>query len=274
MMPTTWSPLGWHIRRAVGGGTPAPVIPDAANLRGYLEGDNLDGANNSTLVNGNPVGSVVNLGTLGGTFAQGTLANQPLFSTTAGPGGTKSALVFDGTDFLVSSLAASAWSFLHDGTGATIYSVVRTNASAIGTIVSTATGTAINRGVGHRYTTLFTTSYFMSDGAALQIVTSGAAASVVNGNFNLFTSTLSSADTPDANLYANGVMTGAGADAAAFSALAPANTLTIGATPVGGSGLVGPVRRIMIFQGSHSPATQAAVLAYMQGLDAVTYPAP
>lgn len=253
----------------------APVnpIPDAANLRGYMEGNNFDGANNGLLANGDPVGGavpVVNLGTLGGTFTQGTVANQPLFSTTAGPGGSKPAITLDGTDFLVSSLPASSWTFLHDGTGATIYSVVKTSASAVGTLVATGTGGNTSRGVVHRNNTTFRASYFMSDGSVAAVNTNAASATITNGSFDAFISTLSAASL---DLYVNGpsVMT---AVPLSVSALAPAASLNIGATSAGANGVNGAYRRAMIFQGVHDATMRAAVIAYMQGLDAVTYPAP
>lgn len=265
-----WSPVGWGVLPRARPSS-APATPDAANLRGYMEGDNLDGANNSTLINGLPVASVVNLGTLGGTFDQLAALNMPLFSTTAGPGGTKPALTFDGSDWLVSSLAASSWAFLHDGTGATIYSVVRTNASAVGNIVATGTGSGIVRGILHRYNAAFAPLFFMSDGAVAQLFLTGGA--VTTGQFSLLTSTFATADTPDGSLFVNGVSVATG-NAGGVSALAPAATLTLGATIAGANGLVGSMRRIMIYAGAHSAAQQAAVLAYMQALDAVTYPAP
>lgn len=263
----------WFSPQRRRGVTPAPVIPDAANLRGYIEGNNLDGLSNSTLINGDPVVSVVNFGTLGGSFDQVTLANQPLFSTTAGPGGTKPALTFDGTDWLTSSLASSAWTFLHDGTGATIYSVVKTSASAVGTIAATGAGSAATVSMGHRYATTFAASFYMSDGAALRINAMAAAASVTNGSFDAMVSTLASADTPDLTIYVNGASVTT-ANAAAFSGAAPLGSLTLGATPAGTNGLTGTYRRLMVYAGSHDAPTRAAVLAYMQALDAVTYPAP
>jgi len=252
---------------------PANPIPDAANLRAYMEGDNLDGANNSTLLDGDAMASVVNLGTLGGTFTQGTLANRPLFSLTAGPSGTKPALTFDGTDSLVSSVAAASWAFLHDGTGATIYALVKTSASAEGTLVATSTGGGASIGVIHRYSAGFAVSYAMNDGVSFKLLATAPAASVTNGSFDMSTSTMAVADTPDLSLYANGVSV-VTANSGGFTAAAPAGSLAIGTRAGGTIGVIGSYRRLMVYGVSHTPAQVAAVLAYMQTLDAVIYPAP
>lgn len=236
-----------------------------------MEGDNLDGSNNSTLASGDPVASVVNLGTLGGTFAQGTGSAQPLFSLTAGPGGSKAALTFDGSDFLTSSLAASSWTFLHDGTGATIYTVTRTSVSALANIVATSSGLATSRGVCHRYGTTFRVAYLMNDGAVQQVAIVSANNTFTAGNFNLSSSEMAMA--------AADIRLNAGASLATMvpggvSALDAASTLVIGAGAGGASPLNGILRRVLIYQGVHDATLRAAVLAYSQALDAVTYPAP
>jgi len=236
--------------------------PDASNLRVWLDGDDIDGTNNSTLTNGNTFAGWTNKGSLGGTMAQAVGANRPTFRTGVGPGGARPAADFDGADFMLSSLAASAFTFMHDGTGATIYTVAKTTSSAARTLLATSTGAAANRGIGHRYNTSFSASYFMSDGVALRINASSAAAAVTNGSFDVMASTLASADTPDMSIYVNGTSV-ATADATAFSAADPSNTLAIGANPGGAVAFLGPIYQAMVYAGSHDTATRAAVLAFL-----------
>lgn len=67
------------------------------------------------------VGSTQNAGLLGGTWSQSTGSAQPTCTAGAGPTGGP-ALVWDGGDYLYSSLASSAWSFLH-AASATVFFV-------------------------------------------------------------------------------------------------------------------------------------------------------
>lgn len=260
--------VAWRSPRRRRGGGGGVVIPDASNLLGYIEGDNFDGINNSTLTNGNPISTVVNLGTLGGTFDQATPVNQPTFSTSAGPGG-KPAATFSG-DSLVSSLAASSWTVLHDGTGCTVYTVMETNGSATG-IVSTKDSSNA-RGIMHGTNTTFRARFFAGTGTTLTPAPSSVTNALgIGTTFNCFASRFSTT-VPNYDGRVNGVsvMTGT---ASAFGVGAPQGTLTIGAYFGGTAPMTGAIRRVMIYAGYHSDATEAAVIAYMQGLDGVTYPA-
>lgn len=272
-----WSPtIGWpRGDRRIGGAPPAPVIPDAANMRGWVDSLDFDGSNNSTLTSGDSLASVVNKGTLGGVFSQGTGTAQPVYQAAAGPGGARPAAVLDGTDFLTSSLPMASWTFLHDGTGATIYSVVKTSTSAVHTIASTCNGGGTAIGVIHRYNTGFAASYAMNDGVALRIAVNGAAASVTNGSFDVYASTLTSASTPNANLYVNNMAaTVATANSAGFTSTQPASTLVIGATPSATFPLVGQLAAVLVYQGVHDATQRAAVLAFLQTRYGVTFPTP
>jgi len=237
--------------------------PDASNLRVWLDGDDIDGSNNSTLTNGNTFASWTNKGTLGGTMAQAVGANQPTFRTGVGPGGARPAADFDGVDdFMDSSLAASTFTFLHDGTGATIYTVAKTSLAGARTLLATGTGAAANRGIGHRYDTTFAANLYMSDGAVLRIYALSAINALTNGSFDMMASTLASADTPDASVYVNGTSVATG-DAAAFSSAAPASTLRLGLNSAGIRPFLGPIYQAMVYAGSHDTATRAAVLAFL-----------
>jgi hypothetical protein len=265
MHNTSWSPFGWTSERR---GGPA-VSFNAFPL--FLDGGDTDGSANSTRTNGVAFNDWLNKGTLGGTFSNATGTQQPLFASSLLNG--RAGATFDGTDDrLVSSLTMASWAFLHNGDGATIYSVVRTSTSAVHTIAATSTGAAASIGVLHRYNTGFAASYAMADGTALRIAINGAAASVNTGLFDIMTSTLASADTPDASVYVQGtsVITG---NAAAFTASNPSSTLVVGANPSGGFPLGGDLVLLLADNTSHDAAKRAAVLALIAAKYGVTFPA-
>jgi hypothetical protein len=63
-------------------------------------------------------------------FTQGTVANQPTRSTTLN---SKSTLLYDGSnDSLVSTAAASTWTFLSNGDGASVFAVLKSTQSSAG----------------------------------------------------------------------------------------------------------------------------------------------
>lgn len=248
----------------------APVVP-STNLQVYLDGSDTDGTSNATRTNGVAFNDWLNKGALGGTFSNATGTQQPLFASSLLNG--RAGATFDGTDDrLVSSLPMSSWAFLHNGNGATIYSVVRTSTSAVHTIAATSTGAAASIGVLHRYNTGFAASYAMADGTALRIAINGAAASVNTGLFDIMTSTLASADTPDASVYVQGVSVTNG-NAAAFTASNPSSTLIVGANPSGGFPLAGDLVCLLIYDVSHDNTQRAAVLAFLAAKYGVTFPA-
>lgn len=76
-------------------------------------------------LNAQTISAWANQGTLGGSLAQGTAANQPFFnlsgSTTKYP-----AITFSGAHYFISDLAASAWTFMH-AFSSTTFIVARTN---------------------------------------------------------------------------------------------------------------------------------------------------
>lgn len=261
---------GWFVNRRAGGAGPV-LPPDVAALRVFLDGDDTDGSANSTRTNGAAFTGWLNKGTLGGTFDNTTGGQQPLFFSSLLNG--RAGALFDTVDDrLVSSLAASAFTFMHDGTGATIYSVVRTSTSGVRTIAATSTGGTSTIGIGHRINTGFAASYYMSDGVATRINANGAAASVSNNLFDVLCSTLASADTPDMSMYAQGtaVVT---ANATSFATGDPTSTLHVGTNPVGSFPLAGNLVSLLVYAGAHDATTRAAVLAFLQAKYGVTFPA-
>lgn len=252
-------------------GTYTPPDPVTTGRVVFLDGDNTDGSNNSTRTNGVAFNDWLNLGTLGGTFSNATGTQQPLFASSLLNG--RAGATFDGVDDrLVSSLPMSSWAFLHNGDGATIYSVVRTATSAVHTIAATSTGAAASIGVLHRYNTGFAASYAMADGTALRIAINGAAASVNTGLFDVMASTLASADTPDASVYVQGVSVTSG-NAAAFTASNPSSTLIVGANPSGAFPLGGDLVCLLVYNVPHAAAQRAAVMAFLAAKYGVVFPA-
>ena len=268
MHRTPWLPqFGWRSDRRAGAAAPLSF----ASFPLFLDGDDTDGSANSTRTNGVAFNDWLNKGTLGGTFSNATGTQQPLFAASLLNG--RAGATFDGVDDrLVSSLPMSSWAFLHNGNGATIYSVVRTSTSAVHTIAATSTGAAASIGVLHRYNTGFAASYAMADGTALRIAINGAAASVNTGLFDVMASTLASADTPDASVYVQGtsVITG---NAAAFTASNPSSSLVVGANPSGAFPLAGDMVLLLADNTSHDAAKRAAVLALIAAKYAVVFPA-
>lgn len=248
-----------------------PSEPDAANLRVFLDGDDIDGAANTTLTNGSAFASWLNKGTLGGTFAQATGANQPLFfaSLLNGHGGAK----FDGSnDRLVSSLTASAFTFLHDGSGCTVYVVVRTSTSAVQTIMATRTAAGASRGLMVGTNTLARPQVVVSDGATTVATVTGASSSLPSGQFSIFATRLALAGSPDLRVNVNAGSVGS-VDATGFSASAPAATLGIGSNATPGSFFNGDVLAVMTYAADHDTTTFDAVRAYLATKYAATFPA-
>ena len=244
--------------------------PPPGTPKVFLNGDNIDGLNNSTLTAGNPIASWTNLGSLGGTLTQASGTLQPLFNTNQING--FSAVTFDGTnDTMVSSLAASNFTFMHSGTGATVYSVAKTSVSGIRTILATGTGSGTTVSMGHRINTNFAASYFMSDGVALQINSNGAASSVSTNLFDIQTSTLASANTPNLSIFVNGTSR-ATATAGGFSSSPPAATLCVGANSANSFNFAGPIALILVYDVAHDSTQRAAVEAWIASKYAVTFP--
>jgi hypothetical protein len=232
--------------------------PPSTSLRVWLDGQSVDGAGNSTLANNDPITTWTDKGSLADSPTQGGASTlKPTYIANCLNG--KACARFDGGDFLRATTAAN-FTFLHDGTGATVYTVVKTSASALGTIAATATGGAAVRGMGQRYNTTFRASFFMSDGTSLQINANAANNSVTNSSFNIMTSTLIDTAT-DLNVFVDGTSV-ATASAAAFSGSAPAAALTIGATSAGASNLTGDVLQVLAYAAAHDATQRAAVRAW------------
>lgn len=234
----------------------------------WIDPDDIDGAANSTLTSGGAIGTIVNKGTLGGTFA-GQTGARPTFEPTAGAGGGPAMRFGSGASLapygMESSLPASSFSFMHDGTGCTIYSVVKQPAAHVGTIVATSTGAGTNRGVGHRVNTFFRASYYMSDGSVLRVTANSSSAEAIfsGGQHHIFSTRLANSPSgSDAEAHVDSALV-FGVTSAAFSSADPASTLRLGRTSTDGNRLVGDLGDLLIYAGWHDDTERAAVEAWL-----------
>lgn len=133
--------------------------PDVANLAVWLDAADLDGQRNATLSDGGLVGTVINRGGMGGTFASEGSA-PPKLSAFGGLGNRPTILFENGG--LLSSLPASSFAFFTENGPWTIYLTQRsrlTNPNTIHAFVQTAAavGASSSRGL----------SLFMDDRASV-----------------------------------------------------------------------------------------------------------
>ncbi len=100
---------------------------------------------------GSKVDTWPNRGSLGGNFTQSTDANRPTFAASDPAFQDLPSLSFDDVDdVLVSTLAASSWNFLHDGSGATVAAVIRpTGGGAFLSTINTSAGSGFQMDWNH-----------------------------------------------------------------------------------------------------------------------------
>jgi hypothetical protein len=206
----------------------------------------VNGTYNSGLVDADAVGTWVNLGSSAKNVTQSTGSAQP--SLRLSVVGGQPVVRCDGGDRLAAATAAD-WTFLHDGTGATIETISQSASSPAQTLVATSSGSPTSRGMIHRRQATFAAQFIMSDGTATMINATSANNVLVDGKFSLFTTTLASADTPDATGYANGASVLSG-DAAAFSGLAPAVAVNICSSGAASVFLTGDLFRVLFYASS------------------------
>lgn len=253
--------MGAQIQRA------SAAIP-TEDLAVFLDGDDTDGLLNATRTDGVAFNDWLNKGALGGTFSNALPASQPLF--TVGLLNGKSGASFSG-DYLTSSLPASSFTFMHDGSGSTIYIVIKTPSSGTRSILTTADVTGVP-GFGFRYTTSARVNYYVGQGVLTIGVTS--AASAINlGLFDILSASLDVDDTPDATVQANGSSIITGTNTNGFSSSDPQTSLVLGATGAGSTALTGDVLCVLVYSVSHSPARKAEIAAAISAKYGVTFPA-
>lgn len=234
--------------------------PPSTSLSVWLDSTDVDGNSSpDALNNGDPVTTWVSKGSVTDNPTQGGASTlKPTYTTNCI--GSRPCLRFDGGDWLRAT-TASNFTFMHNGAGSTVYTVVKTSASAIGTIVATSTGSAASIGMGHRYNTSFRASYYNADGTTLNINLNSANNAVGTSLFDVMTTTLGNHVNPG-TIYVNGTQVAA-SGTVAFSAAAPAGAMTIGATTAGGSNLTGDVLQVLVYAAEHDATQRAAVQTWL-----------
>ena len=133
----------------------APTAPVA----GYNVWLDAADATTFTFSSGNVVSQWTDKSANAYAFTQGTVANQPTRSTTLN---SKSTLLYDGSnDSLVSTAAASTWTFLSNGDGASVFAVLKSTKSSAGlsSWLDTTGGSTLNIGIFE----FFNSNLFISD---------------------------------------------------------------------------------------------------------------
>jgi hypothetical protein len=251
-----------------GGGAPSCNEPTQNNLVVWLDGRNVDGANNTTLANNDPVVTWDDQGSLASDPTQGTGTSQPTFIESCLNG--EACLRFDGGDFLLSALAASSFTFLHDGSDWTAYVVHKTataDPNAIDGLITTARFAAGFRGM----------SLGLEDRAALP-VNDAARFDMSNGIGNNLQITTAD-DTIESGLWHNLVAKldddgGVGADGfvyidgasimsqatvGSYNSGDPSASLSIANTSSGSFIFAGDIVQVLIYQSAHSDQTRETV---------------
>jgi len=241
------------VSQAGGGSASVDVGFYVAGAHSCFLAQSVNGTYNSGLVDADAVGTWVNLGSSAKNVTQATGSAQP--SLRLSVVGGQPVVRCDGGDRLVAA-TASDWTFIHDGTGATIDGVTKTTSAAIQNVMTTTTtGSAV--GVRYRYNSASTVSYFFADGAASVTVTGNS----TSGAFNQLTSTTASADTPDLTLYVDNVSVGTPIDAPSFPVVAPTTALSVCATSAGVSPFTGDIFRAIIYASSITSTQRGINLA-------------
>lgn len=199
---------------------------------------NVDGTNNSSLVNGNPVATWENLGSSALDVTQATGGAQPTFTTNCM--GSTPCLRFDGGDKLQAGAAAD-WAFLNSGVDASLSLTARTTSSNPDALFYVASTAVQGASTGSRGITLYyddrsgssrndLVGWATSKGSAPLSVSVTSA----NGDFTAATwHTWTAIVDDDAGAgndgfqFVDGAAVGA-AVATTYSALAPAAPLTLG----------------------------------------------
>jgi hypothetical protein len=241
------------VSQAGGGSASVDVGFYVAGAHSCFLAQSINGTYNSGLVDADAVGTWVNLGSSAKNVTQATGSARPTYRTSVVGG--QPVVRCDGGDRLVAA-TASDWTFLHDGTGATIDGVTKTTSAAIQNVMTTTTtGSAV--GIRYRYNSASTVSYFFADGAASVTVTGNS----TSGAFDQLTSTTASADTPDLTLYVDNVSVGTPIDAPSFPVVAPTTALSVCATSAGVSPFTGDLFRAIIYASSLTSTQRGINLA-------------
>ena len=235
----------------------------------------LDAADASTFTysSGSVVSQWTDKSANGYTFTQSTVANQP---TRTGTQNGKSTLVFDGSnDVLASTAASSVWKFLHDGSGATAFVVAkqtRTTTFTNNRVLATVNyGTTSEIGVVVGLNTVSPATQI----ARSTVVVSGASPSLSNTFFDSTYATshavqsivFDESNATDTNreiqYLNNGSANLANTNTFAPSSSNPTATLQLGNDGVNYAPLQGEIAEIIIYPSILSDTNRNAVISYL-----------
>ncbi len=200
-------------------------------------------------------------GSLGAvTLSQGITANQPAYVTSVASLGGRPAILFDGSNDSLVVSTASQWTFLHNGTGAFIFLVMRADSTGGATQrVFSSAETATEHGCLFQLTT--------TTARALVYNGSGTAASDLNSSTSaLFARDVSRWQAWDystaggQDLYVSGAT--ATQAAGSPSATAPSRAFRVGANASSGSAFKGWISEIIIYAGAPSASDRAALASW------------
>lgn len=233
---STSAPLGLVVGNAVFQ-APGPDVIFAGHLLGWWRAD----MGVTSDVNG--VSAWANQGSLGGSLAQADNAKKPHTGILRG----QAALEFDGGDVLVSSLAASDFTFLSNGSGSTIIAVYRVSVAAGCDIMTTSN--AGNLGVNTTGFELLNTStqvqYIMSKGSVAHVTAQvGRTGQGVALYVDIIRTKTGGSPAEYGGIHNGKNVTAAFANA--VSAGAPNFTLYVGGSPSGNLYLTGKLSEIML----------------------------
>ena len=201
------------------------------------------------------------------TFAQATAAQVPTYAASDAQWGGLPSITFDGTnDNLDSSLAASSWKLLHDGTGVTILAVfhplVTGGGSADVLLGTTYTGIGAHLAYDANSTR---GTFVVRDGGVPDVIQLYPTTGTMPGDVNYaMLATHATADTPDGSLYyplASSVATGSGTPTAAD----PGATASIGCSPGGTlNPYAGSIVELVVWPFSFTLAQRTRANAYVR----------
>lgn len=183
----------------------------------WLDADSVttSGANLSTVVDRMDAAHSLSVGA-------GTLAAPAAHADYGG----KACLSFTGTQHIVSNRAASAWNFLHNGTGVTLIHVLTPTSAGTCLISATRTNTAVGH---HAYWSSARTFWSITDAATTQIVNLNVDAQFVSGTPTVYCGTWQDGVSPEATLRTKSVTVQTGSSSGPPTPNNADGTLTIGA---------------------------------------------
>lgn len=232
--------------------------PDTTNLRGWLDGRDLASAG--------AISNIENSGSLGGTFEQSTSSAKPTAVLDCVNGYPCAS--FDGTDFLTSDLAASSWTFAHDGVDEShvyvLYIVDGSEPDTAQTFATTNNAASANVGFWYWYDDRSASSqddanrwWVTNGGGVTAVLASTGANDAVSGTWHTGQASYDNGRTgDDAVVYVDGVQQGSAETTNAPSGSAPGATLHIGATATPSQALTGDIAQLLIYEGAHTAPTE------------------